>query len=343
MHLLWVNLISVICLGDLPSSFAQWGSDYPSLSTLIEDLKFLGGELGEYKDMVPSEVEQQVSALRDIDQFCPNSLDLEDVQLPRVFDARNQWKECAGLIETPWDQGNCRSSSVLAVASMAADRLCISSNGTVKSTLSAQYLMACGSACETNELLSTPLEFMKHTGIPTGSPYASDNTTRSGCVPYEIMPCNHSNTPVNPDEISLEPCDYNDKYSPLECPEECTNPVYPKKLDEDYYKFKCIYEIEEYEEKKMKKDILKNGPIVAGFVLFEDFLDYKKGIYRHYGYGPYIRIQHVKIIGWGVEKKVPYWLGVNFFGDAWGMNGLFKFFRGRNHLFIETMVAAGRF
>lgn len=62
--------------------------------------------------MVPSEVEQQVSALRDIDQFCPNSLDLEDVQLPRVFDARNQWKECAGLIETPWDQGNCRSSSV---------------------------------------------------------------------------------------------------------------------------------------------------------------------------------------------------------------------------------------
>ncbi|XP_018909834.2 cathepsin B isoform X2 [Bemisia tabaci] len=303
MHLLWVNLISVICLGDLPSSFAQWGSDYPSLSTLIEDLKFLGGELGEYKDMVPSEVEQQVSALRDIDQFCPNSLDLEDVQLPRVFDARNQWKECAGLIETPWDQGNCRSSSVLAVASMAADRLCISSNGTVKSTLSAQYLMACGSACETNELLSTPLEFMKHTGIPTGSPYASDNTTRSGCVPYEIMPCNHSNTPVNPDEISLEPCDYNDKYSPLECPEECTNPVYPKKLDEDYYKW----------------------------------------IYRHYGYGPYIRIQHVKIIGWGVEKKVPYWLGVNFFGDAWGMNGLFKFFRGRNHLFIETMVAAGRF
>lgn len=50
----------------------------------------------------------------------------------------------------------------------------------------------------------------------------------------------------------------------------------------------------------------------------------------------------VKIIGWGVEKNVPYWLVVNSWNEGWGEKGLFKILRGSNHVGIEGGIYAGR-
>jgi len=48
-----------------------------------------------------------------------------------------------------------------------------------------------------------------------------------------------------------------------------------------------------------------------------------------------------KLIGWGVENDVDYWLLVNSWGHEWGQNGLFKIKRGTNECYIEYFVSGG--
>ncbi|VDM84513.1 unnamed protein product [Strongylus vulgaris] len=49
----------------------------------------------------------------------------------------------------------------------------------------------------------------------------------------------------------------------------------------------------------------------------------------------------VKIIGWGVENGVKYWLISNSWNTDWGENGLFRILRGSNECDIEKFVVAG--
>ncbi|VDO85547.1 unnamed protein product [Haemonchus placei] len=49
----------------------------------------------------------------------------------------------------------------------------------------------------------------------------------------------------------------------------------------------------------------------------------------------------IKIIGWGAENDVPYWLIANSFNDDWGEKGYFRMIRGINECGIEQEVAAG--
>lgn len=51
--------------------------------------------------------------------------------------------------------------------------------------------------------------------------------------------------------------------------------------------------------------------------------------------------QSVKLIGWGKENGVPYWLMVNSWGPQWGDKGLFKIRRGKNHCGVESSPTAG--
>jgi len=49
----------------------------------------------------------------------------------------------------------------------------------------------------------------------------------------------------------------------------------------------------------------------------------------------------VKMIGWGVEDDVPYWLIVNSWNNDWGDKGTFKILRGQDHCGIESEIVAG--
>jgi len=50
----------------------------------------------------------------------------------------------------------------------------------------------------------------------------------------------------------------------------------------------------------------------------------------------------MKIIGWGIEEGVHYWLCVNSWNTAWGDKGLFKILRGNNECEIQNEITAGR-
>jgi len=78
----------------------------------------------------------------------------------------------------------------------------------------------------------------------------------------------------------------------------------------------------------------------VAFTVYADFPAYKTGVYHHVS-GSQLGGHAVKLIGWGVENNVPYWLIVNSWNTDWGNQGLFKIKRGNNECGIEDEVTAG--
>ena len=58
-------------------------------------------------------------------------------------------------------------------------------------------------------------------------------------------------------------------------------------------------------------------------MVFEDLYNYKSGIYTHKT-GVKLGGHAIKLIGWGKENNVEYWLGANSWGEDFGEQGYFK-------------------
>jgi cathepsin B len=89
----------------------------------------------------------------------------------------------------------------------------------------------------------------------------------------------------------------------------------------------------------IQQQIMTYGSVVAQFDVYQDFYTYSTGVYQHVS-GSYLGGHAIRMIGWGVENSVPYWLCANSWGTGWGIGGLFKFRRGTNHMGIESYVVA---
>jgi hypothetical protein len=66
------------------------------------------------------------------------------------------------------------------------------------------------------------------------------------------------------------------------------------------------------------------------------------GVYRHLA-GQYVGNYVVRILGWGFDDGVPYWLCANSWGKDWGkLGGFFKVLKGGNECGIESKVMTAR-
>ena len=126
---------------------------------------------------------------------------------------------------------------------------------------------------------------------------------------------------------------YNPDIVDGKCKGVCEN---PKKVKVDSY---CLL----MEEENIKREILKNGPVVSTMHTYVDFLTYKGGIYTKGEEVAKFSGQHtIKIVGWGVETEgqnigTKYWIIQNNWGSDWGEKGFFKVLRGENLIAVETM------
>jgi cathepsin B len=118
----------------------------------------------------------------------------------------------------------------------------------------------------------------------------------------------------------------------VKCEAMCKNPT--RERVENY----CIL----FGEDDIKRDIVKNGPVVAATHVHVDFLTYKSGVYTKGDDIPRFNgFQAVKIIGWGVEteneanKGNKYWLVQNFWGEDWGEKGVAKISMGQELMFDQ--------
>jgi cathepsin B len=128
----------------------------------------------------------------------------------------------------------------------------------------------------------------------------------------------------------------------------------------------------------IQKELLVNGPVEVAFEVYEDFLNYKGGIYvvremltkwNCYLY-VHSNCQHtggklggghaVKLLGWGEDNGIPYWTvanswvgwagkeiisvfptNVHFQNRDWGEDGFFRIVRGKDECGIESGAVGG--
>jgi len=121
------------------------------------------------------------------------------------------------------------------------------------------------------------------------------------------------------------------------CPNKCTgNPSLV--WDTDKHKGKNNYTISG--EADMMTELSQNGPFQVAFEVYADFMSYTSGIYYHAA-GGYQGAHTVKVIGYGTENGVKYWICANSWGTSWGENGFFRIRRGTNECGVENIGYAG--
>lgn len=74
---------------------------------------------------------------------------------------------------------------------------------------------------------------------------------------------------------------------------------------------------------QIKSDLITNGPMETRFDVYEDFMSYKSGVYQ-YTWGGRKGGHAIKLVGWGQEGDLNYWICANSWGDKWGEKGFFR-------------------
>ncbi|CAL2043921.1 unnamed protein product [Caenorhabditis brenneri] len=255
--------------------------------------------------------------------------------IPEHFDAREQWPNCVS-IDNIRDQSDCGSCWAVAAAETISDRTCIASNGEVNVLISAEDLLSCctggyncGDGCEGGYPIQA-WRYWVHNGLVTGGSYES----QYGCKPYSIAPCGQT---VN--GVTWPKCAADEVATP-KCVKQCTSKSdYAVPYEQDKHYGSSAYAIRQ-NVAQIQTEIMRNGPVEVGFLVYSDFYQYKSGIYKHVA-GRELGGHAVKILGWGVENGTPYWLAANSWNVNWGEKGYFRIMRGTNECGIESSVVAG--
>lgn len=75
----------------------------------------------------------------------------------------------------------------------------------------------------------------------------------------------------------------------------------------------------------MKQVMIKyRTSLTVAFIVDMNIMNYKSGIFVSNKENLGIDGHAVRIIGWGTEFGVDYWLVTNSWNNTWGMKGLFK-------------------
>ncbi|KAA0708169.1 Cathepsin B [Triplophysa tibetana] len=251
-----------------------------------------------------------------------------NMKLPDTFDPRSQWSYCKTLSQIR-DQGNCGSCWAFGAVEAISDRICIHSKGKVSVEISAEDLLSCCDECGfgcSGGFLAEAWQYWTTSGLVTGGLYNSN----VGCRTYTIPPCEHHVNGTRP------PC--TGEHQTPKCNAECL-PQYSVPYKKDKHFGHKSYNVPS-DQQQIMTELFTNGPVEAAFTVYEDFLLYKTGVYKHVK-GSALGGHAVKILGWGSENGTPYWLVANSWNSDWGDKGYFKILRGQNECGIESEMVAG--
>ncbi|CAN8001239.1 unnamed protein product [Ixodes hexagonus] len=248
--------------------------------------------------------------------------------LPESFDARVKWSHCDS-IHLIRDQSACGSCWAFGATEAMSDRICIHSKGKVQVNVSAEDLLdcchSCGEGCH-GGFPAAAWQYWKDSGLVSGGLYG----TPDGCKPYSLPPCEHHIKGPLPNCTGT--------VDTPKCLHLCRK-GYGKNYDADKHFARKVYSIS-MDEKQIRTEIFKHGPVEADFSVYADFVNYKSGVYQHHS-SDVLGGHAIRILGWGTENGTPYWLVANSWNPDWGDKGYFKILRGQNECGIEEDINAG--
>lgn len=94
---------------------------------------------------------------------------------------------------------------------------------------------------------------------------------------------------------------------------------------------------------EIKKEILRNGPVIAPMTPYTDFLTYKEGMYMpSEGAFKFNGQQAVKIVGWEKGMQANTWIIENNWGESWGLDGYAKVIAGHKDIGLDFIGIAPR-
>eukprot|EP00747_Dinoflagellata_sp_TGD_P167106 gnl/TRDRNA2_/TRDRNA2_190984_c0_seq1.p1 gnl/TRDRNA2_/TRDRNA2_190984_c0~~gnl/TRDRNA2_/TRDRNA2_190984_c0_seq1.p1 ORF type:complete len:373 (-),score=92.22 gnl/TRDRNA2_/TRDRNA2_190984_c0_seq1:64-1182(-) len=260
------------------------------------------------------------------------------VELPTEFDWRTDPRaaNCPSLKEIR-DQANCGSCWAFGSVEAMTDRICIASNGTKKTHLSAEDVTSCdieGDMGCNGGVPSTVYSYYKLFGIVDGGNYGD----KSGCYSYQLQPCAHHT-------VSTKYPNCTGETKTPKCARKCVdngkNWRSSKVHGADGGYSVCKQGAGKCAE-QMAQEIYQNGPITGMFFVHQSFVSYKSGVYKSkLFHDPMLGGHAIKIMGFGTEGGVPYWLVANSWNEDWGDHGFFKIKRGSDTDMIENAIING--
>ncbi|XP_018020798.1 cathepsin B [Hyalella azteca] len=223
--------------------------------------------------------------------------------LPENFDGREQWPDCPSLREIR-NQGCCGSCWVFGAVEVMTDRQCILKKTQFR--YSAEEPLLCIEFTEDYCSGGFP-EDVYHYWIKSGIVSGGSFNSTAGCQPYEI-------DPVCPPDNS------NKQVSDLSCEKSCQKNYFVSFTEDKHFGSES-YALDE--DKDIMRELFEKGPITVAFEVYEDFFNYKSGVYKHVS-GSYAGGHAVKCLGYGVQDVLPYYLCANSWDYDWGDGGFFK-------------------
>jgi cathepsin B len=250
--------------------------------------------------------------------------------LPTAWDPRVSNPGCLSKIVS---QGQCGSCWAISGATTLSDRHCLAGATDINSVadvqLSFQEPLTCvtslTSGCNGGYMVAA-WRYFYNKGVTTCTGQCG-----SGCWPYKSSACTPSK------DTGLNGCST--------CP---ANPICNDRSVMHRFAASTYGQITPHsglsQEVAMMHEIYTNGPIQVCFTVYDSFYSffrqYPNGIYTTPS-GASLGGHCVKIIGWGEEQGLKYWIVANSWGTSWGDKGYFKVARGIDLSGFETWVYAG--
>lgn len=258
------------------------------------------------------------------DQAQPSAI-ASNPPVPKSWDWRTSnasLSSCIGPVVNQSPNGTkCGSCWAVSAAETFGDRRCIAIRQQPRSShargayderleLSALDLIACDRKCE-YPIMHRDCNMGCLGGFPklAWEFFASDGIVSATCMPYNLS-------------------------KQMLCPlNQCVPP-----LDNTHYKTKTHEHVMGHDV--IKRELVENGPVQATFSVYEDFMNYKSGVYKHVS-GRMLGLHAVKVIGYGTDDSgVDFWEAFNSWGPTFGVNGTFRIALGECG--FEESVFAGK-
>ncbi|MFM8269547.1 MAG: C1 family peptidase [Pseudomonadota bacterium] len=203
--------------------------------------------------------------------------------LPSKFDWRN--KDGVNYASPMLNQANCGSCVAFSAIGALETQMNITNNTPHSPwAFSPQHLFACGGgACQNGWHPMMAVQFMQKTGVPDES-----------CFPY------------------TSGGDGKD----LACSQTCSD-ASKRSIKITGYSQPSFF----FQDQNAVKEALMKGPLMTSMLVYEDFIFYKSGVYKHTT-GSQLGGHAITMMGWDDSAKA--WIVRNSWGEDWGEKGYFR-------------------